>query len=63
MLSRDQNSSTLTPSQGEFLLDAQLVRGFDLFGALEADVFAMLFEEVEENQLSEAVTRRSVRHA
>lgn len=46
-----------------FMLDAQLTRGLDFTRALKANILAVLSQEVEQNQLTQAVAGRPVGHA
>jgi hypothetical protein len=45
------------------VFDAQLARRLNLPGAFKTDVLTVLPQEVEHNQLAQAVTRRAVGHA
>jgi hypothetical protein len=44
------------------MFDAQLIYIFDFFRTFEADIFTMLFKNVEQHHFSEAVAGRSMRH-
>ena len=45
------------------MFDAQFFRRLDLPGAFETDILTVLPQEVEHEQLAQAVTGRAVRHA